>query len=197
MEGLPKDVTAEMALNLSPPDLISFCSSGKFANRAVCDSEVFWRRKLEKDYPGEFLNFYRKGIPVENPKKLYMINFTFISKEIERFIPELIENVFGTSFRSYLTADYKEDFYDTLYYYFDHLSKIDYEDERFSDEEYKERLFRENFFSLIPEALFDDENRDKNPMLLIDNFIEELLFHNSINKGRKSLALHIKSKNKK
>ena len=54
MESLPKDVAIEMALNLSPVDLIRFCSASKAQNR-ICNSRDFWRRKLEKDYKKKLL----------------------------------------------------------------------------------------------------------------------------------------------
>ena len=106
MESLPKDVMAEMALNLSAPDLISLCSASKSQNR-ICNSNDFWRRKLEKDYPEELFEFYKSGTPVENPKQVYINKFTFLSRKIEEFVEEFIEKIFQDNFSKFLSKEYK------------------------------------------------------------------------------------------
>ena len=93
MESLPKDVAIEMALNLSPPDLVRLCSASKAQNR-ICNSNDFWRRKLEKDYPEEVFHSYVTEIPIENPKQIYINKFTFVTKKIHVFIQILFPNFF-------------------------------------------------------------------------------------------------------
>ena len=110
MEKLPKDIAIEMALNLSPPDLINFCSASKTQNR-VCNSDYFWRKKLEKDYPEELLEFYETGSPIANPRQVYINKFTFLSRQIEGFVEEFIEKMFNKNFSKFLTSEYKKELY--------------------------------------------------------------------------------------
>jgi hypothetical protein len=114
METLPKDIRFEIAMNLSPPDLINLCLSEKKQSQEICASKDFWRRKLEKDYPEEFLDFYEKGIPVRDPKSTYITRFTEISKSFEEFIPEFIRDNFGT-LSKYLNKQYEKDLYVALF----------------------------------------------------------------------------------
>ena len=103
MNKLPKDVKMNIALELSPPHLIQFCLSNKGNN--ICNSKHFWRRKLEKDY----------GIDVssniiEDPKKLYIEKFTYVSREIERIVQALLDSEFS-GFQKYLNDSFKKDLY--------------------------------------------------------------------------------------
>ena len=111
METLPKDVRMKIALDLSPPDLVRFCVTETKQNKEICGSETFWRQKLEKDYPEEFLNFYQTGIPVKNPKATYIRNFTRISEEIEDFTEEFIEVIIDENIGKYLNKKYREDLF--------------------------------------------------------------------------------------
>ena len=111
MQTLPKDVRMKIALDLSPPDLVKFCLSEKKQDREICGSETFWMQKLEKDYPEEFLDFYTRGIPVQNPKGIYMRRFTYISKQIEDFIEEFINRIIGRNLNKYLNKQYREDLF--------------------------------------------------------------------------------------
>ena len=110
METLPKDVAIEMALNLSPADLIRFCSASKAQNR-ICNSNDFWRRKLKKDYP-EVLK--TEGGIIENPKELYIQKFTYISKSLEKLQEKIIAKSFPYKFSKYLTDQYRKDLYFSL-----------------------------------------------------------------------------------
>jgi hypothetical protein len=49
METLPKDVRIEIAMNLKPYELINFCVTEKKQSKEICESEFFWRRKLQRD----------------------------------------------------------------------------------------------------------------------------------------------------
>jgi len=49
METLPKDVLFELALELPGKDLIALCQTSK-KYKYICDSQNFWRRKLQKDF---------------------------------------------------------------------------------------------------------------------------------------------------
>lgn len=48
---MPKDVIRELAINLEPNDLVNFCQTSKRMYETVCNSQDFWWRKLQKDYP--------------------------------------------------------------------------------------------------------------------------------------------------
>ena len=85
MEGLSKDITREILLNLSPPDIINFCLTNKEKKTIICDSNEFWFKKLEKDYPSEL----RDGTPVNDAKKRYINRFTYVSKNIENLVIKL------------------------------------------------------------------------------------------------------------
>ena len=94
MESLPKDVAIEIALNLSPADLIRFCSASKAQNR-ICNSNDFWRRKLNKDYPET------KDKIIEYPREVYIYKFTYAKS-------------FPYKFSKYLTDQYRKDLYFSL-----------------------------------------------------------------------------------
>ena len=126
METLPKDVAIEMALNLSPADVIRFCSASKAQNR-ICNSRDFWRRKLEKDYP-EVL----KSEDIENPKELYIQKFTYISRSLERLQEKIITRSFPYKFSKYLTDEYRKDLYFSLYLIYEMVKNNKDEDDEYS-----------------------------------------------------------------
>lgn len=108
MQSLPKDVAMEMALNLSPPDLINFCSTQK-NYKIICDSKIFWLKKFSKDYPNE------KEITMENAKEVYVRKFRVVSIKIENFIDEMISEIFNKSFIKFINIEYKKSLYNNLY----------------------------------------------------------------------------------
>ena len=144
METLPKDVAIEMALNLSPADLIRFCSASKAQNR-ICNSRDFWRRKLKKDYP-EVLK--AEGEIIENPKEIYIQKFTYISRSLERLQEKIIAKSFPHKFSKYLTDEYRKDLYFSLYLIYEMIKN---EDEEYEDDEYTYVV--EQLDDLIPEQI--------------------------------------------
>jgi hypothetical protein len=52
MQTLRNDELFLLAIDLSLPDLLNFCSSSKQINLSVCDNDRFWLQKLNKDFPG-------------------------------------------------------------------------------------------------------------------------------------------------
>ena len=128
MESLPKDVVIEMALNLSPDDLINLCSVSKSLNR-ICNSNDFWRRKLEKDYPEEVFHSYITEIPIENPKQIYINKFTFVTKKIHIFIPNFISEFFHEDFKNFLTQEYNNKLYLSLYEIYENMKNYKNEDD--------------------------------------------------------------------
>ena len=185
MESLPKDVAIEMALNLSAPDLISLCSTSKTQNR-ICNSNDFWRRKLEKDYPEELLQFYQTGEPVDNPKQVYVNKFTFLSRKIEEFVEELIEKIFNKNFAKFLTGEYKKEIYSRLY-------KI-YEDAKIN--KYGNADIDEITLHYLEDhvpigSLFND-NEALDLESIVKPFIEYLIATESINQTKKKLIREYK-----
>jgi len=117
MERLPKDVTFKIALDLSPQDLINFCVTEKKKFKNICDSENFWRLKLEKDYPELYKRIPK---PVKDPKRRYIKEFTFVSRNIEQTINGIITgfylDVFYKNVVKYLDlAKYQKDLYEIIY----------------------------------------------------------------------------------
>jgi hypothetical protein len=125
MESLGSDVQRKIALELSPVELVNLCSSNKVFNKNICNSYDFWIQKLKIDYPEEFLDVYEKGIKLENPKALYIFRFTEVAKEIEKFIPEFINYVFGKEFIKFFNEDYKKKLFKTIYSIYERLEKLD------------------------------------------------------------------------
>ena len=48
---VPKDVLIMMMLDLDLPDVLKMCRSNKRFNEILCQNPLFWRKKLEKEYP--------------------------------------------------------------------------------------------------------------------------------------------------
>jgi hypothetical protein len=51
MEQTDKNVLMEMALDLDLVSLTNLCKTSKKMNETICANEVFWMKKLYKDYP--------------------------------------------------------------------------------------------------------------------------------------------------
>lgn len=183
METLPKDVAIEMALNLSPPDFISFCSTSKAQNR-ICNSNDFWRRKLEKDYPEELLQFYQTGEPIVNPREVYINKFTFLSRKIEEFVEELIEKIFQKNFSKFLTIEYKKEIYSRLYKIYDAVKNN-------KDEDIDDFVIHYLEHYVPVGSLFND-NEALDLGSIVVPFIEYLIATESINQTKKKLIQEYK-----
>jgi phosphoenolpyruvate synthase/pyruvate phosphate dikinase len=103
-----KDVIVKIALELKPEDLIRFCSTEKEVYKNVCDSEIFWRLKLEKDYPEIYKNLKK---PVLQAKKEYIKEFT-LSKNIEKTINKILDLYILTSSDR---KKYSKNMYEVIY----------------------------------------------------------------------------------
>ena len=181
MESLPKDVVQEMALNLSPADLIEFCTSSKKYNKILCESETFWRRKLEKDYPEVVYQVQHKiggdvSIVVKrikNPKELYINKFKHISQELEEAIERIIRRFYGEHFRAFFTEKYKTDFLKSLYTAFQKVQDLT------GDEvDNQEEIIAEHSRNFLPvhtanmDFAFDEE---ENPYSIINDRFESIM----------------------
>ena len=186
MESLPKDVMAEMALNLSAPDVIKFCSASKSQNR-ICNSNDFWRRKLEKDYPEELLDFYQTGEPVDNPKQVYINKFTFLSRKIEEFVEELIEKIFNKNFSKFLTAEYKKEIYSRLYKIYEAVKNNKNSDVDIDD------IIIHYLEDYVPVGSLFNGNEALDLESIVVPFIEYLIATESVNQSKKKLIQKYKN----
>jgi len=178
-QNLPKDVKRELALNLSPKDLINLCLTDKITNKEICNSNEFWTRKLQKDYPEELYEFYMDNIPIKNAKKSYINRFQYISKEFEDFIDDFIVEMFNIKFLDYLNKTYKEDLYKTIYIIYQEVLE-----EALLDEEEIEELV--SSYGIGENFLFDGYGlTGAEPDKSITRFINNLIFKDKINTARR------------
>jgi hypothetical protein len=113
MEKLPNDVLSEIGLKLKPYDLFNFLLVNKKINR-ICNSDYFWRRKIEKDYSYELIDFYKTGLTLKNPKEIYMKNYNFTSQKIYNFISSFIDTYLG-NIKGYLSREYRKNIFLSLH----------------------------------------------------------------------------------
>ena len=115
METLNKDIKRKFALELRPPDLIKFCLVKREINKEICESDEFWRLKLERDYPHIFYYYQRNDTVVKHPKDVYVKQFLAVSKVIEGFINELRKYNFLTRTYISVSSEEKRNFYNDIY----------------------------------------------------------------------------------
>ena len=142
MESLAKDVVVEMALNLLPVDLINFCITEKKYKKIVCDSKIFWLKKINKDYPNEI-------VTVENAKTAYMQKFRAVSIKIEKFIDNMFSEIFNESFLKFVNLEYKQLLYRSLYKLYND-TKNDLSKRTIKNSEELEEYFLDIFYDTIP-----------------------------------------------
>ncbi len=51
MEQLPLEKIYEIALRMDLPEIAAFCRTAKYYNEVICESDYFWQKKLQQDYP--------------------------------------------------------------------------------------------------------------------------------------------------
>lgn len=78
METIDKNVLRLIALELDLPSLLRFCQSDKFKNQEICESNIFWRLKLNRDYPETISKF--NDLPNVNYKKIYVSMYNNLSQ---------------------------------------------------------------------------------------------------------------------
>ena len=133
---LPYDIQRKIALDLPPYDLISLCRVDKDTNKNICNSDKFWRLKLQKDFP-EIVEFFdRTKLPIKNPKVTYIRNFIALSELIEHQVNKILskktirKKLYKVLYDSYndirLTFDAKTLLYMITYKYieFDNAIKV-------------------------------------------------------------------------
>ena len=184
MEKLPKDVVQEMALELAPPDLIEFCLSSKQHNKIICQSEVFWRRKLERDYPetiynvnfteGKEMTITKKHI--SNPKAFYINKFTHISGILEELMKNMIDRFYGDQFHHFFNETYKSKLFKSLYKTYEELRKLyATTEDPHSDEIYG--IIYDNTNSFFPRARITIDDEEDDPDRIIRKMIDDTLLN--------------------
>lgn len=155
---LPKDVSEVTVNNLSPQELINLCASEARPDfKRMCDSNDFWVRRWEKDFPVlKDTPFYNKF----EAKNKYLQLFSSISEGAEKMV-ETILLIFG-DFRNFLTKEYKQILYK---YFYDHiLNLLNTTSKKEVDEDYFYELgygginlsnFKKSY---IPEFVRNDRN---------------------------------------
>ena len=110
MDRVPKDVLIDLALELSLADLLNLCRSSSTA--FICYSDVFWAKKLEKDY----------GIVgVNNPKQAYK-NIPIFREHCKILVERKVVDGYNFVLED-ITPEYFDDFNDYVVFKF-LLSKI-------------------------------------------------------------------------
>ena len=85
METLPKDVRRKIALELSPADIVRFCLAESESNKEICQSDAFWRLKIQRDFPDLFYHYDKYGLHLKHPKNTYLKTVSKYRKAIEDF----------------------------------------------------------------------------------------------------------------
>ena len=70
MEKVPKDVLVLFALEMDLYTLLQICLTNSIINRLICDNDIFWKNKIEKERPGLLPAIYYHLIPISY-KNLY------------------------------------------------------------------------------------------------------------------------------
>lgn len=83
METLSIDLKRNISLDLPPVDLIRLCLTSSELYENICNSDEFWRLKIEKDYPEVTKYFRKNNLILRKPKVTYIRVFSSISKVIE------------------------------------------------------------------------------------------------------------------
>jgi hypothetical protein len=179
MERLDINTRQEILLNLNPSDLIKYCSVNKKANKEICVSDTFWRRKLEKDYPQEMAEVRKKGIDViKNPKEIYIRRFTSVAYKIEKFIPELIDFNFGKRYNEFLSDDYKKKLFEAIYRGYENIKDYDYSQSPNERKDIQEDIMIDEIADFLPspegyEITYGQVNDFFS--VIMRNFIDEIL----------------------
>ena len=84
METTDKNVLMLIALELDMPSLYKLCSTNKKMNKLVCGNQMFWMRRLNKEYPNTIGKFPLKSdfrdIYLSLKNKVKHTYYTFISQ---------------------------------------------------------------------------------------------------------------------
>jgi hypothetical protein len=101
METVPKNVMINLALKLNFKDIKSLCLTSTRFNEIICESKIFWRKKLIKEYPNIDIS------NVSEFKKLYFYLNEKIEdvnvkvKEGQFFIDDIEMEKYGKYFTEY------------------------------------------------------------------------------------------------
>ncbi len=105
MNNLNRDELISLAVELDLPSLLNFCKMNKRTNDKICNNEIFWKTKLNKDFP----NFVNRQ---NSYKKQYLfLNKILTRKRFEDILkkPSIASELMGFDNEIFL------DLYDLLY----------------------------------------------------------------------------------
>ena len=152
------------------------------ANQEICESDIFWRRKLEKDYPQEMLEVRKKGIEVISlPKNIYMRRFTSIAYKIEKFIEVFITSIFGKQYNNFLSKEYKEGLFNAIYRGYEYIKKYDFSKNANPEEEIKIDIMIDEIAEFYPDPecyYITFKQTQKFNYVKLPEFINEILKEN-------------------
>ncbi|GAG82283.1 unnamed protein product, partial [marine sediment metagenome] len=151
--------------------------------KEICESDSFWRRKLEKDYPQEIIEVRKKGIEViKNPKNIYIRRFTSVAYKIEKFISVLINFYFGERYNQFLSKEYKEQLFKAIYTGYENIIYSDFSNFSTSDiEDIKSHTIQDEIALFLPspkgyETTYTQTKEFYN--VILPKFINEILKEN-------------------
>lgn len=131
MERFDKNLLRLMAIELDMPSLIKFCKTNKRINKEVCQSQDFWRNKLNKEFPNTIGKFY-----IADFRKIYL---SLINKEVHTYY-------------IFISQENKQE--DNLPKIFDYIKETPINEEDYDLAEklypdFSERMGEENSFKIV------------------------------------------------
>jgi len=124
MKDLPGDIKRKIAMEFSPPDLISFCMINQAYNADVCDNAQFWKNKLEIDFPAKFNYFVKHRLVFVNPKNTYMKEFLYIGNEIDQLLNSMKYRLLGEAEKRKVSLEiYRMEVFKKIYLTIEEIDK--------------------------------------------------------------------------
>lgn len=92
MERLSRNELFLLAIDLTLPDLVSFCKTSKKINSRLCINEEFWKEKLNKDFPEWHLTRNVESIRnLGSLKNIYIFFHGIVKQNSLGFFPKISE----------------------------------------------------------------------------------------------------------
>lgn len=79
LNDLPLEVLLHIALQMDLPELLNFCKSSKEINDKTCRNNLFWIKKLKRDFDLSYLES-------EAPRKIYLDKVREIIEDYKNLI---------------------------------------------------------------------------------------------------------------
>ena len=170
LQMLDKNLLIEMSLNLNVKDLASLCRTSKRMNEFICNNNLFWRKKLDRDYDniaGEFAIDSNFKEIYESLQKSYIFTIEYFDKVDPNWRKKIVKLVIIISIiRDVLSFQIYPEYNIEFEYFPLSLTEIirdklvNIYNERYGKEKKRER-FRKGFFGKDILELF-------HPLLLLE-----------------------------